>query len=268
MPLTSPQNPLLARVRRAVDSGRPLNDGSIAAEGPHLLQEALNGAWKIQHILCSQEGLERHRSLLASVRLPAGQSSIEITEVGERAFKTLSDTEQTQGVISLLFPHRYSWQEVVEADGPLVILDGLQDPGNVGAIIRSAEAFGCSGVVFTEGCVRVSNGKLLRASAGSLFRLPFLESCGRRELVAQTRAAKRTIFSLSPSGGSSLFETNLNMPFAVVVGSEGMGISPELREAGQALSVPTRKVESLNAAVACSVTLFEAARQRTERRTL
>lgn len=267
MTLTSPQNPLLAKIRRAVDSGRPLDDGSIVAEGPHLLQEAIGSPWSVQHIFCSVETLEKHRVLLDSAVRTARQR-IEVTEVAMRAFKSLSDTEHTQGIISLLSPCRYDWPEVAKADGPLVILDGIQDPGNAGTIARSAEAFGCCGIIFAEGSVRISNGKLLRASAGSLFRLPFMENLRRREIIANIRSLNRTLYALSPETRHSLFDAQLDLPFALAVGSEGAGISPELKNAGEDLCIPTQNVESLNAAVACSVTLFEAARQRTRRKAL
>lgn len=265
MSITSPQNPLLAEIRRAVDSGRPLGDGSIAAEGPHLLSEALNSPWRVQHVFCSVEMVEKHRSLLDAAVL-GGHQRIEVTEVGTRAFKSMSDTEQTQGIVSLIQPRRYAWQDMTRSDAPLVILDGIQDPGNAGAIVRSAEAFGCSGVILTEGCVRISNGKLMRASAGSIFRLPFLENYQRKRLISEIQLLDRTMFALSPDAEHSVFDTKLDYGFALVVGSEGKGLSPELRNAGQGLCIPTESVESLNAAVACSVTLFEAARQRTKRR--
>jgi TrmH family RNA methyltransferase len=257
MPLLSRQNPLLQRLRRAVETGRPLDDGTVAAEGPHLLQEAMNSGWAIHQIFCSDERSERHEALLSA----AAQRHIEVTEVAQRVFKSLSGTEQDQGIVFLIQPRAFGWRDLFKSTGPLVILDGIQDPGNAGAIVRSAEAFGASGVAFTEGCVRISNGKLLRAAAGSLFRLPYLENQPRAEIVSQVHAAKRTLFSLVATGSQSLLTASFREPFALAVGSEGAGVSPPLANAGQMLSIPTQKVESLNAAIACSVALFEAARQ-------
>ncbi len=257
MPLTSPQNPLLQKLRRAVESGRPLEDGTLAAEGPHLLAEALASAWGIEQILCSSEVMGRHRALL----LDASSRGVEITEVATRAFKSLSDTEHHQGLVTLVRPREFVWADVLRDSGPVVILDGIQDPGNAGAILRSTEAFGGAGAIFAEGCVRISNGKLLRAAAGSLFRLPYLENCAPAAILSQTAAADRTVYSLAASGHVSLDGLTFVRPFALVVGSEGSGVSALFRSASQELSIPTRGVESLNAAIACSVTLFEAARQ-------
>lgn len=252
MPLTSTHNPLLQKIRRAVEQGRPLEDGSVVAEGPHLLAEALTGEWEVADILCSSAARERHSRLLE------GRT---VTEVGDHAFAKLSATEQTQGVLCVLRPKVYGWAGLLGKKGPLVVLDGIQDPGNAGTIVRSCEAFGGSGVVFTEGCVRISNGKFLRATAGSLFRNPFLADAGRAEVVQKLAESGRTTYALALNGKKSLFEVDLRDNVALIVGNEGAGVSAELQKASLTLSIPTRKVESLNAAVACSIALFEAARQ-------
>ena len=111
----------------------------------------------------------------------------------------------------------------------MVILDGIQDPGNAGTIVRSAEAFGASGLIFLEGSVHVPNGKFLRATAGSIFRLPYLEYQKRPALMAQLRAANRTaIRSNRARRSTSISQADLRQPAAIVVGSEAHGVSPEL----------------------------------------
>jgi TrmH family RNA methyltransferase len=263
MPLTSLHNPQLQKLRRAVETGSPLEGGLVAAEGPHLLAEALGGGWPVEHVFYSPAALDRHPDLMARV----ARHRIEMTEVAERAFKAISGTEQNQGVVALLRPPVFTWNAFqpslpgCRTGGPLVILDGIQDPGNAGTIVRSAEAFGAAGVVFTSGCVRVSNGKMLRAAAGSLFRVPFLENVSSSEVVRNI--GKRRLFALAASGRVSLAETDLRTPFALVVGNEGRGVSEAFLKASQTLSIPTQGVESLNAAIACSITLFEAWRQST-----
>ena len=258
MSLTSTHNPIVQKLRRAVETGRPLENGLIAAEGPHLAEEAIGSRWRVHQIFYTAKGMERHQPLLFN----ACQKRIEVTELSERAFQSVSGTEQNQGIISLLAPRTFAWNDVLQSCGPLVILDGIQDPGNAGAIIRSAEAFGAAGIVLTEGCVRISNGKLLRAAAGSLFRLALLDTRSPTEILAEISSAKRSLFALAASGALSLFDVALNEPFALVVGSEGAGVSPLMLAAAQTLRIPTRSVESLNAAIACSIMLYEAARQQ------
>ena len=261
MPLTSTKNPLIQKVRRAIADGRPMEDGCVVAEGPNLLAEALRGTWGVEHILCSSECRGQHSKLLDE----ANGRGIEIDEVAGRAFEAMSGTEKSQGVLCLMRPRLFGWSDVLGGSGPVVILDGIQDPGNAGAIVRSTEAFGGAGVVLTEGCVRVSNGKFLRAAAGSLFRVPYVENVSRDDVVRGLAEGGRTIFSLAAKGAESLFKRELRGEFAVVVGSEGGGISEPLEKASRGLSIPTRGVESLNAAIACSLALFEAARQREAR---
>ncbi len=112
---------------------------------------------------------DRHAELLSRV-------DAELIEVSSRAFASLASTETTQEVLALLQPRRWSWEDLTPATALVLVLDGVQDPGNAGAIVRSAEAFGATGVVFLEKCARVANAKFLRATAGSIFRLPYLES--------------------------------------------------------------------------------------------
>ena len=144
----------------------------------------------------------------------------------------------------------------------IVMLDQVTDPHNVGAILRSASAFGASGVVFTRGCARISNGKLLRAAAGSLFRMPCLENLAPIDVVRRLHSERLPLYALASDGDLPLSQTPLSSSCALAVGNEGAGLSAELLTAAQTLRIPTRGVESLNAAVACSIALFEAARQR------
>jgi TrmH family RNA methyltransferase len=260
MPLSSLHNPLLKKVRQAAELGRALEDGCLVAEGPHLLGEALRSQWQTHRVLVSSDGMRRFPALLTEV---ARQGRIEVIEVAERAFQAMAPSEHSQGVMALVEPRKWEWADVHGGAGPVVILDGIQDPGNAGTIVRSAEAFGAAGVVFGEGSVRIANAKLLRASAGSIFRLPFLEGVGAAELIEEARSSATMLYALSAGTDTGLCNLPVNSRFAFIVGSEGLGVRSVLKAAATALAIPTSTVESLNAAVACSIALFEAARQRT-----
>ena len=255
MHLTSPKNPLLQKIRRAASSGRPTDAGLIVAEGPHLLEESLHGMWQIEQIFVTPEARNRYSDLLQKV-------SCEVIEVSEHAFAATSATETTQEILAVLAPRRWSWQDVAPASALVVVMDGVQDPGNAGTIVRSAEAFGATGVVFLAGCARVSNGKLLRATAGSIFRLPFLEGVSISQFISHVRASDLSLYALAASGASDLAQADFQAQCAVAVGSEGAGVSPELLSQAQTLRIPTTRVDSLNAAVACSIALFVAQQQR------
>jgi RNA methyltransferase, TrmH family len=143
-----------------------------------------------------------------------------------------------------------------------VVLDALQDPGNAGTIVRAAEAFGATGVLCLKGTVSLYNPKALRASAGSVFRVPFVQGM-EADLVRATLAQRRVdTYSTVPAGGRAVQFTDLTRRAALIVGSEAHGVRPELRAAAHDLHIPTHGVESLNAALATGIVLYEAQRQR------
>lgn len=258
MRVTSTHNPLLKSVKRAASQGSPTEEGLLVAEGPHLLEEALRGFWRIETIFCSPDAVERHSALVR-------QSRADVVELPLETLAAIAPTQATQGILSLLRPRAWSWHDLLSAPALLVILDRIQDPGNAGTIVRSAEAFGATGIAFLKGCVRVSNTKFLRAAAGSIFRLPFLEGLEPEELIERVRGNGLGLYSLSPGASTALADVSFVGPFALVVGAEGSGLSDRMVAASTTVSIPTQRVESLNAAVASSLALFEAYKQRTTR---
>jgi RNA methyltransferase, TrmH family len=247
---------MLQAIRKAVHTGRPTPDGLIVAEGPHLLQEALHSAWRVERILHTAEAESRFPDLLNT----ADKGTIPLPL---RAFSAITTTEATQGIIALLRPCCWTWHDLIGSSPTLVVvLDRVQDPGNIGTILRSAEAFGATGVLLTEGCARSSNGKLLRAAAGSLFRLRFLEGLAHNEIVQHLIEKRLKIYALDNSAHKLLTETSFRDPCAMVAGNEGSGISLELLRISEKVRIATNHVESLNVGIACSIALFEAARQR------
>ena len=257
MQITSTKNPLLQEIRQAAAHGRAMAEGWIVLEGPHLLGEIRGSRWKLGTVVTTPAGRERYRSLLDELR-------VQPLEVPARAFGQMASTESTQEILALARPPREHWRDLINTnDGCLtVVLDGIQDPGNAGTMIRSAEAFGATSVLLLEGSVGVANGKFLRATAGSLFRVPMTGGVPRREFAARVADIGLRLYALAGGSETALGQADLRSPCALVVGSEGSGVSPELLAKAHGISIPTRRVESLNAAVACSLALFEAARQR------
>lgn len=255
MQLTSTKNPLLQAVRRAAADGRPTENGLIVAEGPHLLTEAWPSPWRIEQIFATPQARDRHADLLSRI-------DAEILEVAPRAFSSIAATETSQELLFLLRPKTWMWPDLVNLSALIIVLDAIQDPGNAGAIVRSADAFGATGVVLLKGCARIANGKFLRATAGSIFRVPYLEAVEPAEFLAHARQTRLALYALTQHGGAPLPGADLCLPCALAAGSEGRGLSPQLLAEAHALSIPTAHVESLNAAVACSIALFEASRQR------
>ncbi len=145
----------------------------------------------------------------------------------------------------------------------VVVLDGVQDPGNAGAIVRSAEAFGATGALFLKGTVSPFNPKTLRGSAGSLFRLPFLAGMDSGLALAAIKQKNLDLYAAQPRAELLLGDALLTWWFALIIGAEGKGVSAEWSSSAVGLRIPTVNVESLNAATAAAIVFYEAARQRT-----
>lgn len=241
--LLSDKNPLLKEVRKAA----PLTaDGFALAEGPHLLEEALRSGAEIGPIIAT-----------ATAALPPAAKRV--VRVTDAAFASLASTESPQGVLSLVRPRAWTFDQLLHGRALLVILDGIQDPGNAGAILRAAEAFGATGAVFLKGCANPHNPKCMRASAGSIFRIPYASGLSVEELLEVCRLP---LHAADAKATTVLSEARLAKPCGIIIGSEGKGVSPALAARATGLRIPTVKVESLNAAVAAGILLYEARRQR------
>jgi TrmH family RNA methyltransferase len=255
MTISSPANPLVKDVRRAIQRGGLTTQGWCVAETFHLLDEALRDA-QVRHVLAAESAHSRVESLLR--RYPG----VPLAVLPDSLFQTVSATETSQGVVALVEPRQWSLDDLFRGTALVVVLDGLQDPGNAGAIVRAAEAFGATGVLFLKGAVSPHNPKTLRASAGSLFRVPFLHSVEPGVLQPHNVAIYGAVAARPGSPARSLSEVDLARSCALIVGSEARGVSPALRAASIEISIPTLGVESLNAAVAAGILLYEASRQR------
>src|SRR6185369_1706579 len=255
--LTSPANPLLKDVRRALARGGLTEQGYLVAETFHLLEEALRSDIEIKMVLTAESV---HSTVRAHGR---GLPGIRLAVVDDALFRKLADTESSQGVITLATPPVWKLEQTLRGQSLVVVLDGLQDPGNAGAIVRAAEAFGATGVVFTKGSVSPFNPKTLRASAGSLFRVPFLYGLAPSDVRSALEQREVEMFATVRHPGAEVAPgVDLRRRCALVIGSEAHGVSEALRAGATTLSILTARVESLNAAVAAGILLYEAERQR------
>jgi TrmH family RNA methyltransferase len=254
--LTSPRNPVLKEVRKAILRGTTTEDGFCVAESFHLLEEALRGDCEIRAVFAA----ESVRSAVEShVR---GLKQIQVTVLSDELFRSISSTESSQGVVALVRPPAWTVDQLFRGQSLAVILDGLQDPGNAGAILRAAEAFGATGVACLKGSVDPYNPKCLRASAGSIFRVPLVSSLDQHLLMAAIEQRKLDLYALMPQAPRELGDSNFSRKCAIIVGSEGRGVSERLRAKATEVRIPTVGVESLNAALAAGIALYAARRQR------
>jgi RNA methyltransferase, TrmH family len=262
----SKQNPRVKELRATLQRPGRGEAELIALEGIHLVQEAIRSGIRLQTIFIAQG----HEHLLAEVGLDPNHPAddpMEILALPMEILASAVSTESPQPIAALAHPKHWPWPELLSPPSGsaalIVVLAGIQDPGNLGTILRSAEAFGATGVICLTGTVSRWNPKAMRASAGSAFRLPVLTAPASK-CFQHLREANISIIATIPHNAKPLSEVDLAIPTALVIGSEGSGLSPELAaECDASITIPCPgPVESLNAAVAASVLLYEASRQR------
>jgi RNA methyltransferase, TrmH family len=256
--VSSAANPLLKDVRRAIARGGLTSEGWCVAETFHLLEEALRSDCEVKVVLAA----ESVRS--AAVGHVRGLGRTKVVVAPDGLLRAVSDTESSQGIIALVKPPEWRLEQLFRGSPLMLVLDGLQDPGNCGTIVRAAEAFGASGVMFLKGTASPYNPKTLRASAGSLFRVPFLHGVDTALARAALKQNRVESYAGVPAreGVRSLAQVDLTGRCALIIGNEARGVGGELRSVALDVAIPTVGVESLNAAIAAGIMLYEARRQR------
>ncbi len=201
--LLSARNPLLKDVRKAIARGTVTEDGLAVAESFHLLEEALRSDCEIPAVFAAE-------SVRAAVESHVrGLKKTRIHVLPDDVFRGVSATESSQGVMALVRPPKWSVDQLFRGHALTVVLDGLQDPGNAGAVLRAAEAFGATGVAFLKGTVSPYNPKCLRASAGSIFRVPVAAALDQQLFLAAAEQRKIALFALMPKGTTDVGEVEL-----------------------------------------------------------
>ncbi len=257
-------NPLVKEVRQAFAHAERTESGDCAIEGLRIVEEAIRSGLRFRAILFKESAQN-----LAERLLPQIGAQVDTLLLPDNVFDGGVPTETPQGVAALVKFREFSLDDVLERlqVGPVIVVVGLQDPGNLGTILRSAEAFGSAGVVVGEGTVSPFNSKVIRASAGSIFRLPVVLAKASGELekiLAKLRTGGVRLVATSSHKGTAIDQARMTEPSAVFIGSEGSGLPKNLMaQVDELVAIPhATQVESLNAGVAGSIMLYEAARQR------
>ena len=234
-----------------------------------ILEEAIRSGLRFSAVFFRESAQDRAERLLPQIG-----AQVETLLLPDKLFDSLVPSESPQGVAALVRLKEFSLDDVMEKErlqvGPIVVLAGLQDPGNLGTILRSSEAFGSAGVVLGEGTVSPFNSKVVRASAGSVFRLPVIHGQGKsataklEEVSEKLRAQGVRLIATSSHKGTPLDQADLKCAAAIFFGNEGAGLPRDvMAKMDEVIAIPhTAQVESLNAGVAASIVLYEAARQR------
>lgn len=257
--LTSTANP---RVKEAIRIRDGRERGLLFAEGERLVEELLASGLRVTQVFHSDAPSARVQRLIEA----SSASGAQCFPAADSVLKSLSDTVQTQGVIAIAErPAVLDLGHLPIGETPLIVaLDSVQDPGNVGTILRTAEAAGAAAVVALPGTADAFAPKVLRSAMGSAFRLPILSGIGADALFAW--AAERSLVTVAADGSAEQTHTSFDWqrPTLLIMGNEARGVSPALLErCGSRVRIPMQApVESLNVAAAAAVLLFEAARQR------
>ena len=257
-------NALVKELRTAFAHGELTPEGFCAIEGMRILEEAIRSGLKFKAVFFRASAENRAERLL-----PQMAAHVETLLLPDKLFASAVASESPQGVAGLVRCKQFKLEDVLakSQSGPLLAIAGVQDPGNLGTILRSAEAFGAGGVLLGEGTVSPFNSKVIRASAGSVFRLPIAQVKLADTLDALRESGLRLI-ATSSHQGTPLDQANLSGRLAVFIGSEGAGVPRDLVAAmDESVAIPhSPNVESLNAGVAASIVLYEIARQSAPQR--
>lgn len=253
--ITSEHNPLLKDVRKAASKGSLTLEGFALAEGIHLLEEAVRSRLEIGVVIAAGGLLETVEAMLT-------RDQSRIVSVSEKLFAGLSSTDTPKGVLALVRLREWAWDDLKGSNPLILILDGVQDPGNAGAMVRSAEAFGATGVLLLKNSVHAHNPKAIRGSSGSLFRMPLMQTLEASTALDFLKTNNIALYAATPRAKESIGEVDWTRACALAIGSEGHGLSQPVESAARAVRIPTTGVESLNAAVSAAVMLYEAQRQR------
>lgn len=235
--------------------------GMYLIEGPNFIRDAMDLGGRLRFIFIKAGTLSREAEEIISRAEDRGTAVISLT--GD-AFDKISATETSQGMAAVAEKRLWTEDEFFGGeDGCVLVLDRIQDPGNMGTMLRTALAMGFSGALLLKGCCDPYGPKTVRAAAGSLCRLPVLFSEGPEEAAKLLKNRGKRLYAAVMRGGTPCFKAELSKNAAVIVGNEGSGICEELLSQSEGLTIPMGKEsESLNAGLAAGIIMYESNRQR------
>ena len=257
--ISSSANAVLKKIRGLQERSARQASNLFLLEGARALEEAVARRFKLERVVASQTFYKDEAGFVAKLNLA------ELSVVDDRTFKELHGTVGSCGIIAVAPTPRFVPQDIFKRKAPLVVvLDGVQDPGNLGTIIRSAAAADAAGILLVGGCVDAYNPKVVRSAVGALFDMPLLQDLTAGQCLELLAAQQIKGWICDASGRTLYCEADLGGATALVFGNEASGISAEFRQCGySSLSIPMRAgSESLNVGVSAGIILCESFRQR------
>ncbi len=260
--ITSGQNPVVKEIKTLANKKYREEKKLYFIEGIRFIEEAFKENVHIEKILISEKLASNKGGEEVLAKINA--SGCNTYMLNEKLFKEISETENPQGVLAVLKTRQYGFSDIIRENNFLLILESIQDPGNMGTIIRTADAAGVTGIVMSKGCVDIYNPKVLRSTMGSIFRVPIYMSEDLRETIDSIKLRGMKVYAAHLKGRLNYFEADLKGNTAVIIGNEANGISDMAAGCSdELLKIPMfGTIESLNASVAASILMYEAVRQR------
>ncbi len=261
--ITSANNPQVKEVKLLQKKAKARNEkGVYIVEGLRMFEEAKGD--DMVKVYVSFPFYEKYREYFCKESRER-LKDVPVETVEEKVFGTMCDTQTPQGVLSILKQRRWSFETLLKQEKPLfLIIENLQDPGNLGTMMRTGEGAGVTGCILSRECVDMYNPKTVRATMGSIYRVPFVYTENLRESIALLKQRKVQVLAAHLQGRRSYDAFDYKTGTAFLIGNEGNGLTEETaRLADDYLYIPMQgRVESLNASAAASILMYEAARQR------
>ncbi len=238
-------------------------EGLYILEGPNMISEALENSGKARFIFLRAESTSDEAREIAD---NADAQGLAVYEVSDSVYTKVSQTETPQGILAVLEKPQHSRESFLGncADKNLIVIDRVQDPGNIGTLLRTAEAAGMGGAVVIKGSGDPFSPKAVRAASGATERFPIIFIESPNDCLALLKANGKKVFATAMAGSTVYYKADLKKNAAIVVSNEGNGASQEILDgADEIISIPMEgKTESLNVAVASGIIMFESRRQR------
>ncbi len=261
--ITSQTNPRVKNLAALMQKAKVRKqEDAFGAEGIKMFLEAPEK--KLQEVFLS-------RSFYEKINQETDKEVIQKLEccgyevLSDSVFAKIADTQTPQGILSVIRQQHYDMEDMLKEESPLLLLlEDIQDPGNLGTIIRTAEGAGVQGIIMSRGTVDIYNPKTIRSTMGSIYRMPFLYTGDLGQVIKQLEARKIRVYAAHLQGKENYDRMDYRFGTAFLIGNEGNGLREETARAAHCyMKIPMRgQVESLNAGVAAAILMYEAARQR------
>lgn len=262
--ITSPQNSKVKKIRALMKKKNRWSESKFIVEGIRGVDQLLKDISRVDTVVYSDKLLEsaQGKDLLGRI----SDCGVELINVSEEIFESLSDTQAPQYVMAVVNFSFEKLENVMKKDGEnyLILLDRIQDPGNLGTIIRTAEALGFDGILLSEGTVDIYNPKVIRSTMGAILQIPIIYYEDYRQAIEDLKSNEIKIVSSSLDTDNMVYDVDLSRNVAIVIGNEGSGISDDIiASSDELIKIPMiGQAESLNAGIASGIIMYEVLRQR------